>query len=460
MPRAKLAEARRHLDDAERLALEFRALLRADRVHAPRHDGAAPAHRGTAEPPAATPHGEHAAGNAPSTEHRAAAPAIPALSVLDDSALRSEFDAFADPASGTDEGGGRRTMGRGSGRGSGGGQAKLAKRNAATSRGAAQTPLSSAAHDSDSAGREDVQDLRAQNSALQESLAHAEARADAAEHELKVLREKGEEAEKGVASVVGGDSGGAGTAPAASQEEAATSVETVGSEQPVAVTRDEHAVPAAVLEAEDSLLTFWMMRGGGESGDEAVAPWFRPDGAAPRTLDAEQLGAIVREKLNTDLDPAHDGKLHARLLRGSGATTGVLDETAIKAWLRCRFPRFQVNQMLKDFDMRTPVLNQLLGVEPREDGLKHFSTRTKEDVRHALERATSELVNGLYAIIDTVKTGMGGTQGSSVNLKFAGDLGTSGTFEGKYETGKVFDEGLEKYIGLPDPKISKFVSSR
>jgi hypothetical protein len=32
-------------------------------------------------------------------------------------------------------------MGRGSGRGSGGGQAKLAKRNAATSRGAAQTPF-------------------------------------------------------------------------------------------------------------------------------------------------------------------------------------------------------------------------------------------------------------------------------------------------------------------------------
>jgi len=33
-----------------------------------------------------------------------------ALSVLDDAALHSEFDAFADPASGTDEGGGRRRM--------------------------------------------------------------------------------------------------------------------------------------------------------------------------------------------------------------------------------------------------------------------------------------------------------------------------------------------------------------
>jgi len=439
MPRAKLAEARRHLDDLERLALEFRALLRADRVHAPRHDGAAPAHRGTAEPPAATPHGEHAAGAA-AAQSRA-------------DAAEHKLEALHEKA--------QHEKGVASAAGVADAPAAAREEQAAPSvETVGSEQLAATREENKVPAAEDVSDLRAQNSALQESLAHAEARADAAEHELKVLREKGEEAEKGVASVVGGDSSGAGAAPAASQGEAATSVETVGSEQPVAATRDEHAVPAAVLEAEDSLLTFWMMRGGGESGDEAVAPWFGPDGAAPRTLDAEQLGAIVREKLNEDLDPAHDEKLHARLLGGSGATTGVLDETAMKAWLRCRFPRFQVNQMLKDFDMRTPVLNQLLGVEPREDGLEHFSSRTKEDVRHALERAASELVDGLYAIIDTVKTGMGGAQGSSVNLKFAGDLGTSGTFEGKYETGKVFDEGLEKYIGLPDPKVSKFVSSR
>ena len=109
MPRPQLAEARRHLDDAERLALEFRALLRvhterpelADRVHAPRHDGAAPAHRGTAEPPAATPHGEHAAGNAPPTEHCAAAqqsvdPAVLLALLDDDELLKAKFDELAD----------------------------------------------------------------------------------------------------------------------------------------------------------------------------------------------------------------------------------------------------------------------------------------------------------------------------------------------------------------------------
>ena len=98
----------------------------------------------------------------------------------------------------------------------GGGQTELSERSAATSHGAAQPPVSSTAHDSDTAGREDVQDLRAQNSALQESLAHAEARAtsaetraDAAEHKLKALHEKG----------VASTAGVAGAMPAVAQEE-------------------------------------------------------------------------------------------------------------------------------------------------------------------------------------------------------------------------------------------------
>jgi len=82
------------------------------------------------------------------------------------------------------------TMGRGSGRGSGGGQAKLAKRNAA-----AQTPLSSAAHDSDSAGREDVQDLRAQNSNntiddIRSHLLQLDAAAAQARRQIQVLQDK------------------------------------------------------------------------------------------------------------------------------------------------------------------------------------------------------------------------------------------------------------------------------
>ena len=47
-----------------------------------------------------------------------------------------------------------------------------------------------------------------------------------------------------------------------------------------------------------------------------------------------------------------------------------------------------------------------------------------------------------------------GRQGGG-NLKFAGDLGSGDkVFEGKFETSKAFDEGLEKLIGLPDPKVN------
>ena len=115
-------------------------------------------------------------------------------------------------------------MGRGSGRGSGGGQAKLAKRNAATTRGAAQTPLSSTARDGDSAEREDVQDLRASLARAEARATAAQSRADAADHELKTLLEKAQH-EKGVASAAGV----ADTPAAAQEEQAAPSVETVGS---------------------------------------------------------------------------------------------------------------------------------------------------------------------------------------------------------------------------------------
>ena len=39
----------------------------------------------------------------------------------------------------------------------------------------------------------------------------------------------------------------------------------------------------------------------------------------------------------------------------------------MKAWLRCRFPRYQVEQMLKRFPMDTVVLDHMLGTEQRAD---------------------------------------------------------------------------------------------
>ena len=61
------------------------------------------------------------------------------------------------------------------------------------------------------------------------------------------------------------------------------------------------------------------------------------------------------------------------------------------------------------------------------------------------------LVDGIYARIEAFHKVVAG--GSVSNLKFAGDLGVGKTFEGKYESSEVFDKGLDKYIGLPNPQV-------
>merc|ERR1719261_615724 len=259
------------------------------------------------------------------------------------------------------------------------------------------------------------------------------------------------------------------------------------------------SVNAAVLAVEESLLAFWMMRGGGEEGDTSIAAFFRtasgltwaPIGTArptlgrelvnkelrdalaqkleidasedgtnekalqftrgewdrlgvrldpgvnffvkvgdfffkpaenegvPATLNAEELGTVVRETLGCDLDPAHDTSLLER---------PTLSEGAMKAWLRCRFPRYQVEQMLNRFPMHTVVLDHMLGTEHRADGLERFKKTTKNDLRRAVERSVPALVDGIYARIEAFHKVVAG--GSVSNLKFAGDLGVGKTFEG------------------------------
>ena len=123
----------------------------------------------------------------------------------------------------------------------------------------------------------------------------------------------------------------------------------------------------------------------------------------------------------------------------------------MKAWLRCRFPRYQVEQMLNRFPMHTVVLDHMLGTEHRADGLERFKKMTKNDLRRAVERSVPALVDGIYARIEAFHKVVAG--GSVSNLKFAGDLGVGKTFEGKYESSEVFDKGLDKYIGLPNPQV-------
>ena len=75
-------------------------------------------------------------------------------------------------------------------------------------------------------------------------------------------------------------------------------------------------VEAVVVEAEDAMLSMWMIRGGGESGDKSVASWFLQG-----NLDAEGLCRVVRDRLGVaDMDPACAGALLARIV-GVGKET-------------------------------------------------------------------------------------------------------------------------------------------
>ena len=54
------------------------------------------------------------------------------------------------------------------------------------------------------------------------------------------------------------------------------------------------AVNPEVLEAEDALLSFWMIRGGGETGDKAIAPWFQHGNGSGRLQLRAAKGCSAR----------------------------------------------------------------------------------------------------------------------------------------------------------------------
>ena len=77
------------------------------------------------------------------------------------------------------------------------------------------------------------------------------------------------------------------------------------------------SVNAAVLAVEESLLAFWMMRGGGEEGDTSIAAFFRtasgltwaPIGTARPTLGRELVNKELRDALaqKLEIDASEDG---------------------------------------------------------------------------------------------------------------------------------------------------------
>ena len=66
----------------------------------------------------------------------------------------------------------------------------------------------------------------------------------------------------------------------------------------------------------------------------------------------EQLRAVMREKLGTDMDPIRVRELLARLAGASGYEDRlVLSKEALNSWMRRRFPAFKIRQMLASCDL-------------------------------------------------------------------------------------------------------------
>ena len=214
--------------------------------------------------------------------------------------------------------------------------------------------------------------------------------------------------------------------------------------------------------AEDDLLSLWLIRGAGTSGDAAVAEQLFPEGS--ETLDDEQLRAVMREKLGTDMDPIRVRELLARLAGASGYEDSlVLSKEALNSWMRRRFPAFQIRQMLASCDLLSSVVEQMLPSsrargDPPPDGLGHLKSLRKDDVRRALLASVDEWVDAIWAKVSHFQKAASGAQHGSGsgggNLKFGGDLRSSDVVhEGNFGTSDTFDAGLEKIIGLPDPKV-------
>ena len=213
-------------------------------------------------------------------------------------------------------------------------------------------------------------------------------------------RKAGQKGEKGVASTTSR----VGAAPAAvQQDQAAPSAETVG-----------HA-PSQLDEAEEAILSFWLIRGGGGAGGDAalaaalferrIDPLGRPvvlDGLAREapveTLDAPQLEARLHKVLGVQLEPAHSAQLLARLLSVSAcevASDGrptVLSAQTLQAWVRQRYRRFELEQLLQSdgVQLHKILVRHLM----RENGQNIALTR--DEVRDGVLAAASDIADAVY----------------------------------------------------------------
>ena len=245
------------------------------------------------------------------------------------------------------------------------------------------------------------EDLHALHARLERGAAMAKEIQEKNERFLASMgRKAGQKGEKGVASTTSR----VGAAPAAvQQDQAAPSAETVG-----------HA-PSQLDEAGEAILSFWLIRGGGGAGGDAalaaalfeprIDPLGRPvvlDGltreAPVETLDAPQLEARLHKVLGVQLEPAHSAQLLARLLSVSAcevASDGrpkVLSAQTLQAWVRQRYRRFELEQLLQSdgVQLHKILVRHLM----RENGQNIALTR--DEVRDGVLAAASDIADAVY----------------------------------------------------------------
>jgi hypothetical protein len=78
--------------------------------------------------------------------------------------------------------------------------------------------------------------------------------------------------------------------------------------------------------------------------------------------------------------------------------------------------------------------------------------RTRDEVRDGVLAAASDIVDSVYGQIEKVEEARRVAKTGNANRKFAGD-DVDGTFEGKFASAEAFHGGLDRYLGLPDPKV-------
>ena len=317
----------------------------------------------------------------------------------------------------------------------------------------------------DRAEAEDKRGLQEQVRVLQQQLAAAAAAAAAQEaektalleHVLTLRQQVGALQEQVLAlkqqaltRTVGeaaGCSGGLAT-----RKMAVASSNTVAVRAPVRGASDGEGAKAdssaqALLErAEDEILTFWLIRGGGGAGgDQALTGEFFE--RADEVLDAQQLGERMLRALGLQLEPAVTEQLLARLLSACGEPkTTYLSPEVLRRWVHTAYPLFELEQMLLAVHLPKIVARHLVWKNGQE------AARTREEVHVCVLAAASDIVDSVYSQIAQLEEARRAAPTGGANGKFVGD-DLCGTFEGKFASAQAFHDGLDRHLGLPDTKV-------